>query len=153
MDRQAVSAMRLCSVAMLSADISPRVLCVTRVCRRLVRALLCQRRYPTSTYSPNVPAMFFAGHPARWATQNVHVSQVPLTVRDSPCAACPRIMHVQDLIANDGLYRIRVATDDSSSHHVVAAIPAVRSVWCPSINFFFVHRFNSVRLLSFLASG
>ena len=32
----------------------------------------------------------------------------------------------QDLIAKDGLYLIRVATDDSSTHHVLAAIPAVR---------------------------
>lgn len=33
---------------------------------------------------------------------------------------------LQDLIATDGLYLIRVATDESSTHHLIAAIPAVR---------------------------
>lgn len=40
-----------------------------------------------------------------------------------PKNGVPRI--TQDLIANDGLYLIRVATDESSARHVVAAIPAV----------------------------
>lgn len=32
----------------------------------------------------------------------------------------------QELIVNDGLYLIRVATGPSSAQHVVAALPAVR---------------------------
>ncbi|CAM9506643.1 unnamed protein product, partial [Pylaiella littoralis] len=36
----------------------------------------------------------------------------------------PDASQMEDLIANDGLYLIRVATDESSGRHVVAAVPA-----------------------------
>lgn len=41
-----------------------------------------------------------------------------------PIKLAADVGEMEDLIANDGLYLVRVATDDSSTEHIIAAIPA-----------------------------